>query len=54
VSAGPVLPLDEALRVAERHVRTLRHTAGNRSPAARMLGVSRSTLYSKLQDYGLM
>jgi len=55
-SSGQVLPLDEALRTAERQalVRALKHTGGNRSAAARLLGVSRSTLYSKLQDYGLL
>jgi two-component system, NtrC family, response regulator AtoC len=55
-STGEVLPLDEALRIAERQalVRALEHTGGNRSAAARLLGVSRSTLYSKLTDYELL
>jgi two-component system response regulator AtoC len=55
-SSGQVIPLDEALRVAERQalLRALKHSAGNRSAAARLLGVSRSTLYSKLQEYGLL
>ena len=53
---GPVVPLDEALRRAEREalLRALNHTVGNRSAAARLLGVSRSTLYAKLEEYGLL
>jgi two-component system response regulator AtoC len=55
-STGQVLPLHEALQIAERQalVRALKHTGGNRSAAARLLGVSRSTLYSKLTDYDLL
>jgi DNA-binding protein Fis len=32
----------------------LKHAGGNRSAAARLLGVSRSTLYTKLEEYGLL
>jgi two-component system NtrC family response regulator/two-component system nitrogen regulation response regulator GlnG len=31
----------------------LRHTGGNRSKAARLLGVSRPTLLAKMRKYGL-
>lgn len=53
---GALLPLAEALRVAERQAlqRALQHVDGNRSAAARLLGVSRSTLYLKLSEYGLL
>jgi two-component system, NtrC family, response regulator AtoC len=56
ISGGRVVHLDEALRAAEREalLRALKHSGGNRSAAARLLGVSRSTLYSKLQEHGLM
>jgi two-component system, NtrC family, response regulator AtoC len=50
------VPLSEALRIAERQAlyRALQHVGGNRSAAARLLAVSRSTLYLKLQEYGLL
>ena len=34
-------------------LRALRHTQGNRSLAARILGVSRTTLYTKLEAHGI-
>jgi two-component system response regulator AtoC len=48
-------PLVEAVRVAERHalVTALKKAAGNRSVAARVLGVSRATLYNKLRELGI-
>ncbi len=52
---GPPLPLGEAVRNAERAAieRALVHTNGNRTVAARILGVSRATLYAKLEEHGL-
>ena len=32
---------------------TLRHTAGNQSRAARILGITRNTLRSKIRQYGI-
>jgi transcriptional regulator with PAS, ATPase and Fis domain len=50
--AGPAPPLP-ALREAEREIllRTLRECGGNRSLAARRLGIGRRTLYDKLARY---
>jgi two-component system response regulator AtoC len=55
---GPVSsiqPLDETMRLAERNAieRALRHAKGNRTLAARLLGVGRATLYVKLEEHGL-
>ena len=56
-SAGAtnVGPLSEEVRTAEKRAleRALRHSKGNRSLAARLLGISRATLYSKLEEHGL-
>jgi two-component system, NtrC family, response regulator AtoC len=51
-----VLPLLLELRAAEKGAieRALRATHHNRSLAARLLGVSRSTLYLKLKEHGLL
>jgi len=51
-----VLPLDLEVRNAEKKAleRALRFAKQNRSLAARLLGVSRSTLYAKLEEYGLL
>jgi sigma-54 dependent transcriptional regulator, acetoin dehydrogenase operon transcriptional activator AcoR len=56
VLPGGTVPLTEALRIAERQAlhRALQHVGGNRSAAARLLAVSRSTLYLKLEEYGLL
>jgi DNA-binding NtrC family response regulator len=57
--AGAVLGsnahLSEVVRDAERAalLRALERCGGNRSDAARTLGVSRSTFYAKLKQYGL-
>ena len=46
---GEPLPLRD---VEKAHIeRVLRHTAGNKKEAARMLGIDRSTLYAKLKQY---
>jgi len=49
-------PLDAEMRAAEKKAieRALRHAGGNRTLAARLLGVSRSTLYLKLEEHGMV
>jgi two-component system response regulator AtoC len=49
------LTMEQTLRDAERQAldRALRHAGGNRTVAARILGVSRATVYTKMQEYGL-
>jgi transcriptional regulator with PAS, ATPase and Fis domain len=53
---APVLSLNEEVLLAERRAleRALERTGGNRSRAARLLGVSRSSLYSKLEEHALL
>ena len=47
-------PPDSLADAERRHIdRTLRHTRGNRRQAARILGISRSTLLHKIRKYGL-
>ena len=50
-----VFELDEVVRRAERRAleKALRKSGGNRTIAARILGVSRRTLYNKLEEHGL-
>jgi two-component system response regulator AtoC len=50
-----VVPLDEAVRRAERQaiLAALTAASGNRSKAARLLGIGRATLYTKLKEHGL-
>lgn len=53
---GLLLPVfDRSLRNVERALieRVLSETSGNRSHAARLLGVNRATLYNKLRTYGI-
>ena len=51
-----VLELDEVVRRAERRAleKALRKADGNRTVAARMIGVSRRTLYNKLEEHHLL
>jgi two-component system response regulator AtoC len=53
--AGPPQALAEAVRHAEKAalIAALKRAAGNRSVAARVLGVSRATLYNKLKELGI-
>ncbi len=55
-NGGRPLPLRDWLAVAEawRIAQALRETRGNRSAAARSLGIGRRTLYTKLEKLGLM
>jgi DNA-binding NtrC family response regulator len=52
---GSVVQLDEAVAKAERKaiLAALHAAEGNRSQAARLLGVSRATFYNKLKDHDL-
>jgi len=52
---GPALPLRERVAAYERGVvvEVLRAARGNRTEAARRLGISRVTLHDKLKRYGL-
>jgi DNA-binding NtrC family response regulator len=52
--SGP-LPLRDWVALAEawRITQALRETRGNRSAAARLLGIGRRTLYSKMAKLGL-
>ena len=54
-SSPNVAPLSEEVRAAEKRAleRALRHTKGNRTLAAKLLGISRATLYAKLEEYGI-
>jgi two-component system response regulator AtoC len=54
--AAEVSTLDEHRRTAEREalVKALKHSFNNRTVAARLLGVSRRTFYTKLEAYGLL
>jgi two-component system response regulator AtoC len=54
-ATGEVRPLGEEVRAAERAAlaRALAHTKNNRTLAARLLGVSRATLYAKLAEHGI-
>jgi DNA-binding NtrC family response regulator len=50
-SGNPVVPLQELERNAI--VQALRHTKGDRTTAAHLLGIGRTTLYRKLKEYRL-
>jgi len=49
------LPLREAVAALERRMilRALERAGGNRSEAARQLGIGRPVLYAKLEQYGI-
>jgi two-component system NtrC family response regulator len=49
--SGPLLTLQEMER--EHVLKAIRTCGGNRAKAARILGISRSTLYLKLAEYGV-
>jgi len=53
---GAALPLRDWLALAEawRIAQALRDSRGNRSAAARMLGIGRRTLYTKIDKLGLV
>jgi DNA-binding NtrC family response regulator len=50
------LPLRDAIAALEKQliVRALERAGGNRAEAARLLGIARPQLYTKLQDHGLV
>ena len=52
---GPPASQDWSLKAAERRhiLKVLNYTGWNRARAARLLGLSRATLYQKLSDYAL-
>jgi DNA-binding NtrC family response regulator len=54
--APTVRPLAEAIAEVERNLvkAALASSAGNKASAARMLGISRATLYQKILDFGLL
>jgi two-component system, NtrC family, response regulator HydG len=52
-TADPDAPVPSAEEEAERIVRVLRQTDGNKAKAARLLGFDRSTLYRKLRSYDI-
>jgi DNA-binding NtrC family response regulator len=54
-AAGEARRLDDAVRDAERDAlrKALEQAQGNRTEAARILGISRRTLYTKLQELGI-
>ena len=54
-NGGHVPPLKTWVDLAEawRIVHALRHTKGNRSEAARQLGIGRRTLYTKMDKLGI-
>ena len=55
-NGSPALPLRDWIALAEswRIAKALREARGNRSAAARALGIGRRTLYSKMDKLGLV
>ena len=52
--AGSSLLLKDGNEERERIVRALAQADGNREMAAGLLGISRTTLYNKMKEYGIM
>ncbi len=54
-SAPRSVPGDWSLAAAERAhiVRVLQHTGGNKTQAAKLLGIGLTTLYRKIEEYGI-
>lgn len=56
----PLHPLRESIHTATEHLEregiaeAIKRSGGNRTRAARALGISRATLYNKLKQYGLL
>jgi transcriptional regulator of acetoin/glycerol metabolism len=46
-----VIPLDELVKRAI--IKTVQITKGDRTAAAQLLGIGRTTLYRKLKEYGM-
>jgi DNA-binding NtrC family response regulator len=54
LAPGRTVAPDSLEVVERRHIDlVLRHTEGNRRQAAKLLGISRSTLHNKIRRYGL-
>ena len=54
VQAGSSLLLKDGNEERERIVRALAQADGNREVTAGLLGISRTTLYNKMKEYGIM
>lgn len=54
VQAGSSLLLKDGNEERERIVRALAQADGNREVTAELLGISRTTLYNKMKEYGIM
>jgi sigma-54 dependent transcriptional regulator, acetoin dehydrogenase operon transcriptional activator AcoR len=56
LSAGATPPLQLTSEIAEKNaiLAALQKTYGNKAAAARLLGISRGTLYNKMKQYGLL
>jgi len=50
-ACNTVIPLDDLIKVAIK--RAIRVTKGDRTMAANLLGIGRTTLYRKLKEYGM-
>ena len=52
---GPIVPLKELVEDTEKQaiVKCLRHTGGNKLKASKILDISRSSLYDKIEKYGI-